>query len=164
MKKHWIEYRKSWTQEPMTFWVHIEVDGRPWCEAKRFDPPAPKPIPGRGWAVFLVEFDGFVFRFASLAELDVCVATLSRKVLPTTRRLSAERGTTVGPNSHWLSRLPKGTKSWQYRQQAVRYLKEVREDFVREIQPSNKTLQRTRPSRSGCNPRVSRVGSLSLGR
>jgi hypothetical protein len=29
---------------------------------------------------------------------------------------------------------------------------------------SNHALQRTRPSRSGCNPRVPRAGSLSLGR
>jgi hypothetical protein len=132
MKKHWIEYRKSWTKEPMTFWVHIEAGGKPWCEAESFNPPAPKPVPGRGWPVFLVEFDGFTFRFASLAELDVCVATLSRKVLPSTRRLSAERGTRVGPNSHWLSRLPRGTKSWRYREKAIRYLVEARQDFVRQ--------------------------------
>jgi hypothetical protein len=31
-------------------------------------------------------------------------------------------------------------------------------------QRPNHALQRTRPSRSGCNPRVSRAGSLSLGR
>lgn len=83
--------------------------------------------------MFMVEFDGFTFRFASLAELDVCVATLSQKVLPTTRRLSAERDTEMGPNSHWLSRLPKDTKSWRYREQAVRYLMETREDFIREM-------------------------------
>jgi hypothetical protein len=132
MKKHWIEYRESWAREPMTFWVHIEADGRPWYKAEEFDPPAPKPVPGRGWPVYFVEFDGFTFRFASLAELDVCAATLSRKVLPTTRRLSAERGASAGPNGHWLSRMPKGTKSWRYREKAVRYLLEVREDFVRE--------------------------------
>lgn len=116
----------------MTFWVHIEADGKAWYAAEKFDPPAPKPVPGRGWPVYFVEFDGFTFRFASLAELAVCVAILSRKVLPTTRQLSAERGTTAGPNSHWLSRMPKGTKSWRYRERAVRYLLEARENFVRE--------------------------------
>jgi hypothetical protein len=30
--------------------------------------------------------------------------------------------------------------------------------------PPNNALQRTRPSRCGCNPRVPRAGSLSLGR
>ncbi|MBM0744484.1 hypothetical protein JOY44_23225 [Phormidium sp. CLA17] len=133
MKKHWIEYRESWARhEPMTFWVHVEADGKAWYNAEEFDPPAPKPLPGRGWPVYCVEFDGFTFRFASLAELDVCVATLSRKILPTTRRLSTERGMSAGPNSHWLSRMPKGTKSWRYREKAVRYLTEAREDFVRE--------------------------------
>lgn len=99
MKKHWIEYRESWAREPMTFWVHVESDGRPWYNAGKFDSPAPKPVLGRGWPVYFVEFDGSTSRFASLAELDVCVATLSRKVLPTTRRLAAERGTGAGPNS-----------------------------------------------------------------
>ena len=30
--------------------------------------------------------------------------------------------------------------------------------------PPNHALQRTRPSRSGCHPRLPRAGSLSLGR
>jgi len=33
-----------------------------------------------------------------------------------------------------------------------------------ETVPPNHTLQRTRPSRSGCNRSVPRAGSLSLGR
>ena len=32
------------------------------------------------------------------------------------------------------------------------------------VGPPNHALQRTRPVRSGCNPRVPRAGSLSLGR
>ncbi len=35
---------------------------------------------------------------------------------------------------------------------------------LRETVWPNQALQRTRPSRSGCNPRVLRAGSLSLGR
>src|SRR2546422_11151565 len=34
----------------------------------------------------------------------------------------------------------------------------------REAASFNQALQRTRPSRSGCNPRLPRAGSLSLGR
>jgi hypothetical protein len=132
VKKHWIEYRQSWTHQPMTFWVHVEADGKPWHEAQRFEPPAPKPVPGRGWPLFFVELDDFTFRFASLDELDVCVATLSQKALPTTRRLSADRGARIGPKSHWLSRLPKGTKSWRYRVRADEYLTHARVEFVRE--------------------------------
>jgi hypothetical protein len=118
----------------MTFWVHIEADGKPWSQAGVLDPPAPKPVPGRGWPIFHVEFDDFTFRFASLAELDVCVETLSKKLLPTSLRLSAKRAAGVGPNGHWLSRLPKHTKSWRYRERAVKYLEEARRDLVGAIE------------------------------
>ncbi|MES2569101.1 MAG: hypothetical protein V4710_03485 [Verrucomicrobiota bacterium] len=134
MKKHWIEYCEQWPREPMTFWVHVRVTSVD--DTVCFHPPAPRPVPGRGWPLFLVDLDGFTFRFASLAELEVCIQTLSSKVLPTTRRLSAQRGANVGPNSHWLSRLPKGTKSWRYRQKAIRYLADARESFLMEITPS----------------------------
>jgi hypothetical protein len=132
VKRHWIEYADHWTPQPMSYWVHKEADGKHWYEAEVFDPPLPRPVPGRGFPVYHVELDGFVFRFASLAELDACIRTLSHKVLPTSRRLSEERGTGYGPNNHWLSRLPKGTKSWRYRQRAVKYLQEARAQFGRE--------------------------------
>jgi hypothetical protein len=118
----------------MTFWVHIPVYEGSRKHPVRYEPPMPKPVPGRGWPLFLVEQDGFTFRFSSLAELDVCVATLSQKLLPTTRRLSEIDGRGAGPNGHWLSRLPKGTKSWRYREKAVRSLLTARGDFVRETE------------------------------
>ena len=37
-------------------------------------------------------------------------------------------------------------------------------EFKSQAIAPNHTLQRTRPSRWGCNPRVPRVGSLNLGR
>lgn len=132
MKRHWIEYASRWTPQPMSYWVHKEADGRDWYEAQEFDPPLPEPVVGKGFANYFVEVDGFVFRFASLAELDVCILTLSQRVLPTSSRLTEERGTSYGPNNHWLSRLPKGTKSWRYRQKAARFLKQARGEFVRE--------------------------------
>ena len=130
MKRHWIEYAEAWTPQPMSFWVHRETDGRSWRAAQAFDPPLPRPVAGKGFPIYFVEVDGFVFRFASLAELDTCVAILSQKLLPTSRRLSEERGTGYGPNNHWLSRMPKGTKSWRYREKAVRVLGEARKQFV----------------------------------
>lgn len=132
MKRHWIEYCPAWTPQPMSYWVHIETDGKPWLESSAFEPPLPKPVPGRGWPVYFVECDGFTFTFASLAEIEVCLSTLSKKVLPTTLRLSAERGTGMGPNSHWLSRLPKGMKPWRYREKAVRCLTAAKADFEKE--------------------------------
>ncbi|MGC1274822.1 MAG: hypothetical protein WBC44_14035 [Planctomycetaceae bacterium] len=133
MKRQWIEYRDEWSREPMTYWVHREADGKPWYEAEVFDPPRPVPVPGRGWPVYFAEIDGFTFRFASLAEMEVCIETLSRKVLPTTRRLTEERATCYGPNHHWLSRMPKGTKSWSYRQKAVTYLRMAKRQFEQEV-------------------------------
>ncbi len=126
----------------MSYWVHVEVDGKHWLDAREFVPPLPLPVAGRGYAGFFVELDGFTFYFASLAELDHCVEILSQRVLPTSRRLSEIRGTGYGPNNHWLSRLPKGTKNWKYRQKAVKYLSEARADFEKE------TGERTRCQRA----------------
>jgi len=44
--------------------------------------------------------------------------------LPTTRRLSALRGEALGPNSHWLSRLPASIKSPKARVRLVKVLKQ----------------------------------------
>lgn len=59
--------------------------------------------------------------------------TLSQKVMPTSMQLSAKRGGSVGPNSHWLSRLPKHVKPWRYREKAVSYLAMARENFLEEL-------------------------------
>jgi hypothetical protein len=91
------------------------------------------PYRGGRYATFFVELDGFTFRFASLAELDHCVEILSQRVLPTSRRLSEIRGTGYGPNNHWLSRLPKGTKTWKHRQKAVAYLGVARNNFTKQV-------------------------------
>jgi len=104
----------------MSFWVHIPTGEAAWLEAATFTPPKPHPVAGRGYPRYLVEFDGFVFQFASLNELQECVRVLGKKVLPSTIRLSAGRAS--GPNSHWLSRLPSSVKSWSYRKRAVRYM------------------------------------------
>lgn len=113
----------------MTYWVHIEADGRPWNQAQTFDPPAPRPVPGRGFALYTVEIDGAVLWFSSLAELRVCIATLSQKALPSNLILSRKRGTGYGPSNHWLNRLPLRSMTWPYRQKAVKYLRVALADF-----------------------------------
>lgn len=122
MKKRWITYDENWRSSPMSYWVHIEADGRPWHAASRFEPPLPSPVPGKGFPRFHVEFNGCTFEFASLDELRACIATLGQKLLPTTIRLARDRGGDMGPNSHWLSWLPPKAKPWRYRQPAVAYL------------------------------------------
>ncbi len=129
MKKHWIEYADRWRPGPMSYWVHVETDGRPWHAASQFAPPLPGPVAGKGYARFFVEFDGCTFEFASLDELRVCISTLGQKLLPTTIRLSQQRGGGMGPNSHWLSRLPAKAKPWRYRRRAVAYLTKSLEFF-----------------------------------
>ena len=133
MKKRWITYNEDWHDGPMTYWVHIEADGRSWHEASRFEPPLPTRVPGKGFARFHVEFNGCIFEFASLDELRACIDTLGQKLLPTTIRLSRGRGGEMGPNSHWLSRLPPKAKPWRYREPAVLYLQKSLVWFEREL-------------------------------
>lgn len=132
MKRHWIEYRDTPPVCPMTFWVHREADGKPWYEAEKFDPPRQAAVPGRGYPLFKVEYDGFVFEFSSKAEIRECIATLEKKLLPRSIDLSRKRGTRKGPNSHWLSRLPADVKSWKFREGAVAYLRVALATFERE--------------------------------
>ncbi len=133
MKRYWIDYQDTQPTHPMTYWVHREVDGKPWYDSEAFDPPRQAAIPGRGYPVFNVECDGFTFEFSSLAEMRVCIETLAQKLLPRTIDLARERGTAKGPNSHWLSRLPGRVKSWRYREKAVAYLCEALNAFAQDI-------------------------------
>jgi hypothetical protein len=117
----------------MTFWVHREVDDKPWYEAEEFDPPRQAAVPGQGYPVFMVECDGFTFEFSSLSEIRVCIEILAQKLLPRTIDLSRERGARLRPNSHWLSRLPGSVKSWRYREKAVAYLRKALKEFQESI-------------------------------
>ena len=126
MKRCWIEYTEEFSASPMTYWVHKGSGGEHWREADEVVPPMPRPVPGRGFALMHVEYSGFTFTFASLDELDVCLDVLSKKNLPTSSQLSAERGTGAGPNGHWISRLPARVTPWKYRAGATAYLREAR--------------------------------------
>lgn len=119
----------------MSFWVHVQNKPRRRGQQASFHPPLPMPVPGKGYPRYYVEVDGFVFEFAPLNELDVCIGTLSQKALPSTDRETAARGT--GPSPHWLNRLPPGTHSWRYRLKAVNVLQQAREDFQEQVGPSS---------------------------
>lgn len=124
----WIEYTADWRQEaPLAYWVHVEQDGRHYHVSEQMSPPAPRPIPHRGYPVLCVDFNGVVLRFTSRAQLMECIRVLSLTPLPTTSRLSALRPTTVGPNGHWLSRLPAKLKSPKARGRLVAVLKRAGE-------------------------------------
>ena len=129
MKKHWIEYTPSWRRGPMSFWVHIQPEGEPWLQAKAYNPSVPKPVPGKGFAVFIVEFGSATLQFSSLAEIRVCIDTLTMKALPSNLILTQKRGESYGPSNHWLNRIPLRSMAWPYRQKVVKYLKVALKDF-----------------------------------
>ena len=136
MKRHWIEYRTTRTHGPMTYWVHRAADGKAWYKSQAHDPPLEPAVPGKGFPLLFVEYRDFTFVFASLAELRTAIEVLGRKVLPTTIRLTEDRGVGagwIGPNKHWLSRLPGRVTSWRYREPAVSYLVKALGDFEREL-------------------------------
>lgn len=125
MKRHWIEFTPAWMPTPLTDWVHGAARREP-------SPPAdPWPIPGRGYPRFFVEVDGFTFEFSSLAELEACTATLSTRLLPSTRIETQRHAQPRG--SHWLDQMPDATKPWRYRDKARNYLRRTRIEFEREI-------------------------------
>jgi hypothetical protein len=115
----------------MTFWVHVETDGRPWYQAKTFHPPLPDVITGKGYPYYYVEIDGFIFEFASIEEMDTCIDTLRQRNLPSTDQETEKRGT--GPGLHWLNKLPGHVRLWRYREKAVKYLQKARDDFKLQI-------------------------------
>jgi hypothetical protein len=140
--KHWVEFAPDWRTAPMAYWVHVECEPVPWREASSFNPPAPQPLPHKGYAVLCVEVAGCVLRFSSVAQLQACVCILSMRPLPTSQRLSALRGSGHGPNSHWLSRLPARVKSPQTRRKVVQALQHVLQQGTPWDSPAHAAVER----------------------
>ncbi|MFT3805454.1 hypothetical protein [Arenimonas sp.] len=111
LPRFWIEHAPDWRNEPLAYWVHVEQGPGHWRAATEYAPPAPKPDGKKGYRVLCVEAGDVVLRFSSDAQLAEFVRVLSQKPLPTSLRLSRQRGPSVGPNGHWLSRLPARLKS-----------------------------------------------------
>lgn len=118
-----FSYEKDWRHAPLAFWVHIPVPGMP----QQWHPPAPAEIPHKGYAVLRVQFEGHELQFSAPAQLDHFIEVLSTKPLPTSRQLSSRRGLPVGPNGHWLSRLPAALKSPRKRAKLVLVMEAVRQ-------------------------------------
>lgn len=119
-------YEPDWRTAPVAFWVHVPVPGT----ADDCNPPAPSATPHRGYAFLRVKFESHELQFSSLDQLDHFIEVLSLKPLPTSRQLSSRRGLPVGPNGHWLSRLPAKLKSPRKREKLVQALGEVREQVA----------------------------------
>ncbi len=125
MKKSDVKYIPDWRQSPMAYWVHIETDSKPWYLSKEFNPPAPKKFGSLGYPQLTIEFNGYVFVFTSEAQLEHFIKIMGTKLLPSSLELSSKRSGDMGPNSHWLSRLPSKIKPWKYRQKLVEYCKKI---------------------------------------
>ena len=130
MKKYYKEYSKSWKEYPMAFWVHKSMNDIPWYDSDFFDPPAPKPNLNGLFTIYCVEYDGIILKFSSIYQYDDFLNVLSQKMLPQTINLSNGRKTSRGPNTHWLSKLPKKVKSWKFRNEMVNYLKANRKRIL----------------------------------
>lgn len=114
-------YETDWRHAPLAYWVHIPDPDNP----AACDPPAPPHIPHHGYALLRVAYGPHELVFSSPEQLGHCIEVLARKPLPTSRALSARRGSGAGPNGHWLSRLPAALKRPATRSELVRLLKDV---------------------------------------
>lgn len=127
--RHWIEFAEKWRCCPMAFWVRSAVKGTGWYVAEEYASPAPSPVPHRGYAIYCVEIGRHVLRFSSVQQLAHCIEVLGSNPMPTPSRLSQLRGTSKGPNSHWLSRLPVELKSPRKRPRVADALRQAAASF-----------------------------------
>lgn len=129
MKSHTILYHDAFTATPLSFWVHTNLDHEIWMHATDFDPPLPKPVPGKGWPMLTVAHNGLDLAFASAQELHHFMQVIAQNPLPTADQLSKSRGTGLS-TLHWLSRLPASAKSAPARKALFDYLIEIAPEFV----------------------------------
>lgn len=106
----------------MAYWVHREVGSSDWRSAASYLPPAPQAIGRLGYLYLCCEFQRETLVFSSSAQLAEFVTVLSKKPMPTSMLLSARRGSSPGPNQHWLSRLPAALKTLKARERLVKAL------------------------------------------
>lgn len=116
----------DWRTAPLAFWVHVPVVG----STTEFVPPAPAAVLHKGFMFLHVDADDVDLQFSSLAQLDHFIEVMGAKPLPTSRQLSRKRKLPVGPNSHWLSRLPAKLKAPRERAKLVSKLRAVREQLL----------------------------------
>lgn len=122
----YFSFEKDWRAVPLAYWVHVPVPGL----EDSYDPPVPQAVPHRGYVVLHVEFERHDLVFSAPAQLDHFIEVLATTPLPTSRQLSARRGPSVGPNGHWLSRLPAALKSPRTREKLVQALRTIRAQVV----------------------------------
>jgi hypothetical protein len=143
-------FEKDWRTAPLAFWVHIPVPGT----KAECNPPVPAEVPHMGYQTLRVQFEQYELQFSAPAQLDHFIEVLASKALPTSRQLSSRRGLPVGPNGHWLSRLPADLKSPRKRAKLVQVMRSVRERVFN--QAPNPSIERTSPGKPGAASHVKR--------
>ena len=138
-----FSYQEEWDAAPGAPWVHRPDPTHPGS----FVPPAPNPLPHKGYWYLHVAFGEHVLLFSSAAQLEHYIDVLSRTALPTSRQLSEASGRLNGPNQHWLSRLPGALKAPRTRQRLVKVLIGAR-DFARAQAPNNTFAPLPAPSKA----------------
>lgn len=116
----------DWRTVPLAFWVHVPTVG----STTDYVPPAPMAVLHSGFPVLHVNVADVDLQFSSLAQLDHFIEVMEAKPRPTSRQLSQKRASTVGPNGHWLSRLPAKLKAPKEQTKLVSALRAVREQLV----------------------------------
>ncbi len=129
MKKWRIVYKPCFTPTPLSFWVHVPLDNAVWIAATKFAPCLPRPIPCKGYPFLVVNALGVELEFASVAEVEHFLAIIKQRNLPTSQQLSRQRTDTLGPNKHWLSRMPAGLKPWIKRKRYIPVVESALVDF-----------------------------------
>ena len=136
-----INYTKDFVLSPMTPWVHRSRDEG---SGTVYDPPRPLPIPGKGYAQFVVRIDTFPFTFASMHEMDEAISVLEqemlplvnegpKKQLPVYRKLDPYGSKT----KHWVTRLPKNMQGWAKRRKIAFELQQARTAIKKALGPAN---------------------------
>jgi len=108
--RYHLTFEPDWRSAPLAFWV----------------PAAPAPVPHKGYVFLHVDAAGVDLQFSSVDQLDHFIDVLATQPMPTSRQLSRKRGLPVGPNGHWLSRLPARLKAPRERLKLVAGLRAVR--------------------------------------
>lgn len=141
-----IDYTKQFTLSPMTPWVHRQSGGGEEGTPVVYDPPRPLPIPGKGYATFVITIERFPFTFASLHELDEAIRVLELEVLPVVegpkKNLPVYRKLDPhgAKSKHWTSRLPKSMQGWAKRRKIAFELKQNRTAIKKALGATNVAL------------------------
>lgn len=139
-------FEEDWRTAPVAFWVHIPVPD----SQTKYEPAIPPYVLHKGYAFLRVQYGQHELQFSSPAQLAHFIEVLARKPLPTSTQLSSLRKLPVGPNGHWLSRLPASLKTPRNRQKLVKELLAVQAQVV--TPEDNQSFQWSVKGH-GCNPR-----------